>query len=487
MLVGILPVDQLLLIFPILAGFSLSMPLAELLGIGARGSKYVALTALVIALVILIMSPPQPGTNIESVSGFLVNMDSVAYPIAIAILLGAIIGVITLPIDATDSVHIYLSMILMGVLASIMLSIARDPVAAIASWTLLSITTFASLALARDRESLEASVRYSIVGGLASQLLVLGIALSSPYMVLGRAFGDAMPGVSLVIGFIAIAFLSIAIGFKLGAVPSHGWVPDVYGVASPYVVAVISGSLKLGVLALTIWVLKFIGPIAANAFPVLAFMSFASMVIGSITPLTQTNAQRILAYSSIAHIGFFFIGLAVISLSPDNQEVFRLAMLGIAFHAIAYSLGKSGVFAALNYIKRQVGILDLKAIRGIGSADPKLSFSLALHLLNLIGVPPLPGFWGKLFLFLAATQNREGLYVGSLPWLAIVGIAASVISVYYYLNILRSSMMLTGDETRPGYSSVGERRDPDLWASYVAAILTIILGIFIYIFSQYIY
>ncbi|MEM1610012.1 MAG: proton-conducting transporter membrane subunit [Sulfolobales archaeon] len=483
----LLPVDQLFLLFPILAGFSLSMPLAELLGIGGRGSKYMAISAILISLAILLISPPQPSISPGSISGFIVNMDSIAYPIAIAILIGALIGVITIPLDATDSIHIYLAMILMGVLASIMLAMARDPVAAIASWTLLSITTFATIALARDRESLEASVRYAIVGGLASQLLILGIAFSSPYMVLGSAFGDMIPGVSIAIGFIAIAFISIAIGFKLGAVPSHSWVPDVYGVASPYVVAVISGSLKLGALALAIWVLKLLGPIASNAFPVLAFMSFASMVIGSITPLTQTNAQRILAYSSIAHMGFLFIGLAVISLSQNSQEVFRLAMLGVAFHTIAYSLGKSGVFAALNYIKRIRGTLDLSGIRGVARADPKLSFSLTLHILNLIGVPPLPGFWGKLFLFLAAAQNIGGLYIGSIPWLAVVGIAASVISVYYYLNILRPSIMLLDSGSEVSGGGLEGKGDPDLWASYVAAILTIILGIFIYIFSQFIY
>lgn len=482
----LISVEHIFIVFPILAGFSLSMPLAELLGVGSRGAKYTATSALLITLVALLLTPPQSGG--ATISGFSASLDGVSYPIAIAILLGAVVGVLTLPLEATDSAHTYLSAILMGVLASILLSMARDPVAAISSWTLLSIATFAVLALARDRESMEASIRYAIVGALASQLLVLGIAFAAPFIVLGGEIGSVLPGVSVAIGFVSVALLSIAIGFKLGAAPSHAWVPDVYGAASPYVVSVISGSLKLGVLALGIWILRSLGPVSASAFPVLAFMALASMVIGSITPLTQANAQRIMAYSSIAHMGFIFIGLSVAAASQGNKEAFRLAVLGIAFHAIAYSLGKSGVFAALNYMKRVRGGLGLEEIRGAARSDPKLSFSLTVHILNLIGVPPLPGFWGKLFLFLAAAQNLGGLYIGSVPWLAVVGIAASVISVYYYLNILRPSIML--GEAGTGYNAVargGRGGDPDLWASYVAGIITLILGIFLYIFSQYIY
>ncbi|PWV37770.1 MAG: hypothetical protein DJ555_00725 [Desulfurococcaceae archaeon] len=473
MIMGLLPVDQVLLIFSILMGFSLSMPLAEMLGVDKRTSKYISIAGLLIALVIVLISPPSGSINM--VSGFLSNVDAISYPIAIAILLGGIIGIMSLPVEATDSAHPYLSMILMGVLASIMLVMARDPVAIIASWTLLSVTTFAAVALARDRESLEASVRYSIVGAIASQLLIIGVAFSTPYMfpaVLGQQ------SLLYVIGLVAIAFTMIAIGFKLGAAPSHSWVPDVYGKASPYVVSVISGSLKLGVVGLAVYVLSYLSPISPGMLSVVLFMSVASMLIGSILPLTQTNAQRILAYSSIAHMGFIFIGLSVLAVSHDNPYAYRLALLGVVFHTLAYALGKSGVFAALNYIRRYSGGLELDVIRSSTAKDPKLTFSLSVHLLNLIGVPPLPGFWGKLFLFMAAAQNLRGLYIGQIPWLVILGIAASVISVYYYLNILRASVA--------GGSSAGGNRDPDLWASYTSATISILLGVFMYILSYYI-
>lgn len=474
-------VDQLFILFPIIAGFSLAMPLAEMLGISPRGSKIMAILALTIALLVVLTQPPSGVSQI--VSGFIVNMDGISYPISIAILLGGIVGVLALPLGSTDSVYAYLSMALMGSLASIMLSMARDPVAIISAWTLLSITTFATIALARDRDSMEASVRYSIVGSLASQLLILGVALVTPYLYLGSVSGSIASGLIASAGVAAVAFLSIAIAFKLGAAPSHAWVPDVYGSASPYVISLISGSLKLGVIGVLAWLLRGLYPISSNAFPVLAFISLASMLIGSITPLTQTNAQRILAYSSIAHMGFIFIGLSVISISHDNPQAFRLALLGVAFHTIAYSLGKSGVFAALNYMKRSRGRLGLEAIEGVARDNPRLSFSLAAHMLNLIGVPPLPGFWGKLFLFMAASQSLPGLYIGSIPWLALTGIIASVISVYYYLNILRPTIMIARETQAP--SRLEE--DPDLWASYIAAVATIVMGIFIYIFSYYIY
>ena len=474
MVMALLPVDQVLLIFSILMGFSLSMPLAEMLGIDRRISKYISIAGLLVTLAIVLISPPSGSASI--VSGFLSNVDSISYPIAIAILLGGIIGVMSLPVEATDSVHPYLSMILMGVLASIMLVMARDPVAIIASWTLLSVTTFAAVALARDRESLEASVRYSIVGAIASQLLIIGIAFSTPYMM--PAVLAQQQSVLYAVGLIAIAFTMIAIGFKLGAAPSHSWVPDVYGKASPYVVSVISGSLKLGVVGLAAYVLSYLSPLSPGMLSVILFISVASMLIGSILPLTQTNAQRILAYSSIAHMGFIFIGLSVLAVSHDNPYAYRLALLGVIFHTLAYALGKSGVFAALNYIRRYSGGLELDVIGSSKAKDPKLTFSLSVHLLNLIGVPPLPGFWGKLFLFMAAAQNLRGLYIGQVPWLVILGIAASVISVYYYLNILRVSVASGG--------SVSKNRDPDLWASYTSAAISIVLGVFMYILSYYV-
>lgn len=468
-------VDQILLILAILMGTSLSMPLAEMLGVDRRASKYISVAGLLAALVIVLISPPSG--NITMISGYLSNVDSISYPIAIAILLGGIIGVLCLPLEATDSVHIYLSMILMGVLASIMLAMARDPVAVIASWTLLSVTMFAAVALARDRVSLEAAVRYSLVGAIASQLLIIGVAFSTPYIASAQGQGSVFP-----VGFIAVAFTMIAIGFKLGAAPSHSWVPDVYGKASPYVVSAISGSLKLGAIGLAIYVLTNLSPVTPGVFPVVVFMSVASMLIGSILPLTQSNAQRILAYSSIAHMGFIFIGLAVITLSHNNPYAYRLALLGIAFHTLAYAIGKSGVFAALNYIGRRSGGFELDVIRRSGVSDPRLSFSLATHLLNLVGVPPLPGFWGKLFLFMAAAQNLRGLYIGQIPWLVVLGIAASVISAYYYLNILRSSMVIEGGSQLAS----GNNREPDLWASYVSAVVSILLGVFMYILSYYI-
>ncbi len=474
-----LPIDQMLLILAILMGSSLSMPLAEMLGVDRRTSKYISIAALIASLIVVLISPP--GGGIAIVSGFTSNVDSISYPIAIAILLGAIIGVLCIPLEATDSVHTYLSMILMGSLASIMLAMARDPVAVIASWTLLSVTMFATIALARDRASLEAAVRYSIVGAIASQLLIIGVAFSTPYLIPMASEQPRQQGLLYSLGLVAIAFTMIAIGFKLGAAPSHSWVPDVYGKASPYVVSVISGSLKLGAIGLAIYILTYLGQVSPGVFPVAVFISVASMLIGSIVPLTQTNAQRILAYSSIAHMGFIFIGLSIISISHNNPYAYRLALLGIAFHTLAYAVGKSGVFAALNYIGRRSGGLDLDVIKSSPSRDPRLAFSLSIHLLNLIGIPPLPGFWGKLFLLMAAAQNLRGLYVGQIPWLVILGIAASVISAYYYLNMLRASIAIEGIERRDGE----DKREPDLWASYISAIVTIVLGIFIYMLSYY--
>lgn len=470
----ILPMEQILVIFSILGGFALSIPLAEALGVGGRASKYLALAALLASLFTVLAQPPSSSPH--AVSGFLMGTDPVSYPLTLAILIGALVGIASLPLSANDSAHAYLSSSLLGVLGSIMLLHAQisSPIAVISSWTLLSISTFAVIALARDRDSLEASVRYSIVGSVASQLIIIGAALAAFYTEHPAAQGQAA-----VIGAASAALLSIAVGFKLGLAPAHTWVPDVYGSAAPYVVSILSGSLKLGVIGFAVRILSSMGSSGINIFPVVAAMSLSSMVVGSVTPLTQSNAQRILAFSSIAHMGFIFIGVSVIAAAPQDPGSVKLALLGIAMQTIAYSIAKSGAFAALNYMKSLAGGLYLDTIKGLGSKDPRISLSLTIHMLNLVGVPPLPGFWGKLFLFMAASQSIGGLYAGQVPWLALAGIIASVISVYYYLNILRPVIM--AQPQGPGDSKPPVPRDsPDLWASYASAVATVALGLVIY-------
>ncbi|MCD6511759.1 MAG: NADH-quinone oxidoreductase subunit N, partial [Thaumarchaeota archaeon] len=189
--------------------------------------------------------------------------------------------------------------------------------------------------------------------------------------------------------------------------------------------------------------------------------SVLTMFFGNLAALLQDDAQRMMAYSSIAHAGYFFVGFAGISALAGLDP--KWAMMGLLIHYAAYSLAKVGIFAGLEEVKEKVGGVMLSDLSGLGRRMPITSSMLLILLLSLMGAPPLLGFWGKLYLFASV--------VGLSPLLALLAILNSAISVAYYARVIKAMYFSPGD-----YERIPERGWP-LYSIIASAILTVLLGL----------
>jgi NADH-quinone oxidoreductase subunit N len=290
-----------------------------------------------------------------------------------------------------------------------------------------SLALYVIAAFARDSlRSAEAGLKYFVLGSLASGLLLYGISLtygfsgSMDFGHVAQALLSGSASVGLVIGMV---FVLSGLIFKVAAVPFHMWSPDVYEGAPSSVTAMLSSAPKVAALALLLRVM--IGPFG-HLLPqwqlLVEIISIASMVLGSLAPIMQTNIKRLMAYSSIGHIGYALIGLAAGTTSGTSGTLIYLATY------IFMTLGTFGVILAMRRQGRSVETMS--DLAGLGRNDAGLGLAMTIFMLSMAGIPPLSGFFGKLYVFLAAVQS--GLWT-----LAVLGVLTSVIAAFYYLRIVK--------------------------------------------------
>ncbi len=477
----------------LLIGGFVAVSITKIFDIGPSFPRNLSRTLIVVLLIyviILIIFYPRYSPPIYRMSPFFAYVDGMILMISLAILISSFIVISSYPVGSSDISSVS-AVSLLGVLGSILISFSIDPVAIIVSWALLSIASYAIIALFKDPLSLDASARYAVVGVVASQFLLLGLGLLIlfNFVVFSGVLSHGFIGqdVYRLILMLSISMLLVALGFKLGSAPFHFWLPDVYGRGSPYAIAGVAGFIKIGLVG---FLLRFaiygsgLGYISGFSgsgidpgvfFYTVALLSVLSMLIGSITPLTQSSIQRILAFSSIAHIGFIFIGVAVLSIVPPNSTAYLFAFAGVLIHVLAYSISKSSMFVLVGFMRSVYGSSDLSLVSSVSTKPGSLKTSVIIHLANLIGVPPLPGFWGKLLLFLSATYSDPRLYLGFIPWLSLLGIVASIFSVFYYLNIIRAVSIEGGGSGGSREIRFIDRHD--LFYPYIASLIVIALGI----------
>lgn len=292
---------------------------------------------------------------------------------------------------------------------------------------LQSFALYVLCAIDRDRlRSSEAGLKYFVLGSLASGLLLYGLSLvygfsgSLDYAAIATALhaGAISPG--LLVGMV---FVVVGLVFKLSAVPFHMWTPDVYEGAPASVTAFLAGAPKVAAFALLIRVL--LGPLGALAHQwqlLIEIVAVCSMVLGSLAAIAQTDIKRLMAYSSIGHMGYALMGIAA------GNEAGTTATLVYLF---TYVVMNAGAFACIVAMRRRgEAQTDIAALAGLGRRDPALAMGMAIFMFSMAGVPPLAGFFGKLLVFVAAVKS--GLWV-----LAGVGIVTSVIGAFYYLRVVR--------------------------------------------------
>jgi NADH-quinone oxidoreductase subunit N len=225
---------------------------------------------------------------------------------------------------------------------------------------------------------------------------------------------------------VALVLVSTGFGFKVAAVPFHGWAPDVYEGAPTPVTAFMSVGIKAGAFA---GFLRLVGPAllpAAQGWSdVLIVLAVATMIVGNVLALPQRNLKRMLAYSSIAHAGYLLLGLIAVGRSGDPAGA-----SAILFYLAAYTFMNLGAFGVLVLIRnRRPFAYTLDELAGLGRTMPLTALAMLVFMLSLTGIPPLAGFWGKFFIFTAVVAAH-------MTWLAVVAVIMSAVSAFYYLRVV---------------------------------------------------
>jgi NADH-quinone oxidoreductase subunit N len=428
---------------PLLPEIVLGLGAMALLMFGAyRGEHAVravdgaAIALLVVAAIIVLMLPEGRLTTFDG--SFVV--DGFARFLKILAILGSA-GAIVLSIDydrrERQERFEYSVLILLSTLGMLMLISAADLIALYLGLELMSLPLYVVAASHRTSlRSTEAGLKYFVLGALSSGMLLYGASLTYgltgtvSFAGIAKSAADAGPG--LIFGLV---FLFAGFCFKVSAVPFHMWTPDVYEGAPTPVTAFFAAAPKVAGIAMFVRaaVAAFPG-IAAQWQEIVVFVAIASTLLGSFAAIGQRNIKRLMAYSSIGHMGFALIGLA--AGTPEGIQ-------GVLLYMAIYLTMTLGVFAVILSMRRAGGMVEsIDQLAGLARTHPTMAFFLAILLFSMAGVPPLAGFFAKFYVFLAAI--KAGLYA-----LAVIGVLASVVGAYYYLAIVK---IMYFDEPAEGFA-----------------------------------
>ncbi len=319
-------------------------------------------------------------------------------------------------------------LVLFATLGMMMMVSANDLMALYVGLELQSLALYVVAAIQRDSlRSTEAGLKYFVLGALASGILLYGCSLvygftgTTRFAALAELFASQPASAGVVVGLV---FIAAGLAFKVSAVPFHMWTPDVYEGAPTPVTAFFSVAPKIAAIALLLRVMiQPFGDLVAEWQQIVVFISVASMLLGAFAALVQTNIKRLMAYSSIGHVGYALVGLAA-----GTESGVR----GVLIYMAIYLAMNLGAFACILAMRRQdrmiEGIADLS---GLSRTHPAMALMLAVFMFAMAGIPPLAGFFAKLYVFLAAVE--AGLYA-----LAVIGVLSSVVAAYYYLRIIKT-------------------------------------------------
>ncbi len=292
---------------------------------------------------------------------------------------------------------------------------------------LVSLTSYLLTGLnKRSALAVEGGLKYFLFGSLATGAMLYGISLlygltGSMELSSLAAFRQKLPEAPL-LGSLALLLLVVGFGFKVALVPFHMWAPDAYEGASTPVTAFLSVAPKLAGFAVLVRVFHLgFSPEVAVWSSLLSILSILTMTVGNIAALVQTNIKRLLAYSSIAQAGFMVLGLGLAT---------PLGLTATLYYLVAYLLMNAGAFAGAIYVGNLTGREDLRAFTGLARTQPLAAFMVAVSFLSLAGIPPMAGFFAKMWIFGAAIQ------AGAMG-LAVVAAANSVIALFYYMKVVR--------------------------------------------------
>ncbi len=337
-------------------------------------------------------------------------------------------------------------LVLLATTGMLMMVSAGDLIALYLGLELQSLALYVVAAFRRDDvRSSEAGLKYFVLGALSSGMLLYGASLiygftgSVSFQVIASVAKSQGAGqnIGLILGLV---FLMVGLAFKISAVPFHMWTPDVYQGAPTPVTAFLAAAPKMAAMALTVRVLMSAFPgMAAQWQQIVVFLALGSMLLGAFGAIGQTNIKRLMAYSSIGNIGFALVGLAA-----NNAE----GLQGVLVYLAIYLVMTLGAFACILAMRREAGLVEeIDELAGLAQNNLGMATAFGLLMFSLAGIPPLAGFWGKWYVFLAAVK------AGMWP-LAIIGVLASVVGAYYYLRIVK---IMFFDERRAAFVAAPSR------------------------------
>jgi NADH-quinone oxidoreductase subunit N len=322
----------------------------------------------------------------------------------------------------------YPLLVALATLGMMLMISANDLMALYVGLELQSLALYVIAAFQRDSvRSTEAGVKYFVLGSVASGMLLFGASLiygfcgGTAFVEISKALIDGRGGeIGTVIGLV---FVIAGLAFKVSAVPFHMWTPDVYEGAPTPVTALFAVAAKIAAMSLLVSVLMGpFKPLFMEWQQIIVVASVLSMALGAFAALRQQSIKRLMAYSSIGNVGYILLGLASGSEKGIQSVVFYLAI---------YLVMTLGVFATILLMKRRgVMVEGVGDLAGLARSQPMMAFALMLFMFSLAGIPPLAGFWGKLYIFMAAVEAK-------LYWPAVLGVLASVVASYYYLRIVK--------------------------------------------------
>jgi NADH-quinone oxidoreductase subunit N len=440
--------------FLMVGAFAKSEPykLIQWLCIGA-----LALTAL------LVLTATGEGRVMAFAGGFIV--DDFARLMKVLALFGAAVAILLSGKFLTRVEMARFEYPILVVFASIgmmMMISANDLISLYMGLELQSLSLYVVAAINRDNaKSSEAGLKYFVLGALSSGMLLYGASLVYGFTGTTTFAGIAQAlqanGSSLGITF-GLVFILAGLAFKVSAVPFHMWTPDVYEGAPTPVTAFFASAPKVAAMALLVRTM--VGPfnqLVQDWQQIIVLISILSMALGAFAAIGQQNIKRLLAYSSIGHMGFALVGLAA-----GTQE----GVSGVVIYMLIYVLTTLGVFACVLAMRRKgLQVETIADLAGLGRTNKGLAFVLSMLMFSLAGIPPLAGFFGKLFVFMAAV--KAGLWV-----LAVLGVLASVVGAFYYLRIVK---IIYFDEPAEAFDGM----DTEVkWVAYISGAFTLLFVVF---------
>jgi NADH-quinone oxidoreductase subunit N len=316
---------------------------------------------------------------------------------------------------------------------------------------LMSLSLYALTALRRDHaDSTEAAMKYFVLGALASGFLLYGLSMmygAAGSLDIPKVFEAIATGqINKAVLVFGVVFIVAGLAFKLGAVPFHMWIPDVYQGAPTAVTLLIAGAPKLAAFAITFRLLvEGMSGVANDWQQMLMFLAVASLVIGNLAAIAQSNLKRMLAYSTIGQIGFMLLGFTPTVISNNTFSAAN-GYSSALFYLVSYVLTTLGTFGIIMLLSRRgFESEEIDDLKGLAKRSPWYAAVMAIFMFSLAGIPPTVGFYAKLAVLQSLVSTNESLYI----WLAVIAVVLSLVGAYYYLRVVKVMYFDEPRETAP--------------------------------------